>query len=180
MKPVLTTPNDVLTTPSKVVEKIDSKVRQIIADMKETLLGVDKPKGVGLAAPQIGVSLRIFITRPHDTDLLRVFINPSFAALSKKMIKGIPGSDKRLEGCLSIPRVWGLVTRHFWVKLKFMDETGTTREEKFIGFLAVIIQHEMDHLEGILFTLRVLEQKGQLFKPGEDKDGKEILEPLEI
>lgn len=180
MKPIITTPNDVLTTTAQTVVKIDHKVKQIISDMKVTLIKADNPKGVGLAAPQIGISMRIFIIRPQESDPISVFINPSYTTKSKLLIKGIPGKNGKLEGCLSVPKVWGVVTRHRWVTLSYLDETGTARQKKFTGFPAIIIQHEMDHLEGILFTQRVLEQKGTLYKPGVDENGKEVLEPLEI
>ena len=96
------------------------------------------------------------------------------------MVKGIPGSDKRLEGCLSIPKVWGMVTRYSWVKVKYLDEKGIERVDKLSGFEATIAQHELDHLDGVLFTRRVIEQKGTLYKPAIDEEGKEILEPIEI
>lgn len=180
MKPIVHTPNAILTKPTEKVGKLDARTLAYIAEMKEALLKADNPKGVGLAATQIGLSLRIFLMRPEEEDPIRVFVNPEFISKSKTMVKGIPGSDKRLEGCLSIPKVWGMVTRHKWVKLRFLDETGETHEEKFDGFFSTIVQHEMDHLDGILFPRRVLEQKGQLYKPTIDEDGKEILEPLDI
>ena len=178
MKPIVKTPNEILTTPAKNVVKIDGRVLSVIGDLKDTLIQADNPKGVGLAAPQIGLALRIFLIRPAETDSIRVFINPQFSAKSKTLVKGLP--DNKLEGCLSVPKVWGVVTRHTWIKLSYLNEAGETQTEKFTGFAAIIIQHEMDHLDGILFTWRVLEQKGQLYKPGIDENGKEILEPLEI
>lgn len=180
MKHIVHTPHEALTKPAAKISKFDTQIKAIISDMKETLVNADNPKGVGLAAPQVGLSLRIFLMRPEEEDPIRVFINPEFTAKSKTLVKGIPGSDKRLEGCLSIPKVWGMVTRHKWVKLKFMDEKGEFHEEKFEGFLSTIVQHEMDHLDGILFARRVIEQKGQLYKPVIDENGKEILEPLDI
>lgn len=180
MKPILHTPNPVLVKPAEPVAKIDAEIRRLIAQMKETLVSADNPKGVGLAAPQVGVPLRIFLIRPEEADPIRVFINPQITGRSKVMVKGIPGSDKRLEGCLSIPKVWGMVIRHRWVKLKYLDENGQIREEKLTGFASTIVQHELDHLNGVLFSRRVIEQKGTLYKPGVDENGKEILEPLEI
>lgn len=180
MKPIVTTPNEVLVKPTKHVERIDAKTKQIISDMTETLIYADNPKGVGLAATQIGISLRIFLMRPEEDDPIRTFINPVIVEKSKQLVKGIPGSDNRLEGCLSIPKVWGMVKRHLWIKLTFLDVDGISHEEKFSDFEAIIVQHEIDHLDGILFTRRVVEQKGRLYKPGIDDDGKEFLEPLEI
>ncbi|HCM37934.1 MAG: Peptide deformylase [Candidatus Gottesmanbacteria bacterium GW2011_GWB1_43_11] len=180
MKPIITTPNQVLTTRAKPVPKINHKTIQVITEMRDALIKQDQPKGVGLAAPQIGISWRIFLIRPQETDPIRVFLNPQIIVKSKKMVDGIPDADHRLEGCLSIPQVWGSVRRHESVTIKYLDEKGDEITEKFSGFPAVIIQHELDHLDGILFTRRVIEQKGKLYKPGVDDDGKEILEPLEI
>ncbi|MBI3379637.1 peptide deformylase, partial [Candidatus Gottesmanbacteria bacterium] len=84
---IITVPNKVLTTPAKTVEKIDKKIRQIIAQMKKDLLNKENPKGVGLAATQIGVSLRIFITKPTDDAPIDVFINPEIIAKSKEMVE---------------------------------------------------------------------------------------------
>jgi len=180
MKPIVITPNEVLIKPASPVEKIDAKILSLIKDMQDTLIMADNPKGVGLAAPQIGISLRIFLMRPEETDPIRVFINPRYMFKSKRIVHGIPGSENRLEGCLSIPHVWGNVKRHQSITLSFMNENDRPQEEKFSGFEAVIIQHEMDHLDGILFPRRVIEQKGRLYKPGVDDEGKEVLEPLEI
>jgi peptide deformylase len=180
MKTIIHTPHKVLITPAQKVGKIDKKILQSISELKEVLIAADEPKGVGLAAPQIGLALQIFLLRPEETDPIRVFINPEFVSKSRAMVKGIPGDDNRIEGCLSVPHVWGLVKRHESVTIRFTDEESIKQEETFSGFAATIVQHEMDHLEGILFTRRVIEQKGQLYKPGIDDDGKEILEPLEL
>ena len=80
----------------------------------------------------------------------------------------------KLEGCLSIPHIWGPVTRNTKILLEYQDLTGEKHSEWFSGFTSVIIQHEMDHLQGVLFTQRVLEQKGRLYQ---EKDGK--LEKIE-
>ena len=82
--------------------------------------------------------------------------------------------DIKLEGCLSIPRIWGPVTRNTKVLVEYQDLTGEKHTEWFSGFKSVIIQHEMDHLQGVLFTQRVLEQKGKLYQ---EKDGE--LEKIE-
>lgn len=149
--------------------------------MKEVLIAQDDPPGVGLAANQVGVDLSIFIIRPTLKSKIKVFINP-------KILKTVQGSrnlyrktsdetgivtEKRkrktvkLEGCLSIPRIWGPVKRADKILLEYQDLTSPTYEVKrgwFQGFEATIIQHEMDHLNGIAFTQRTIEQKKQLYK----------------
>jgi peptide deformylase len=111
---------------------------------------------------------------------VRVLINPLYLEKSKTTVAGIPGGENKLEGCLSIPGIWGIVTRHEWVKVRYINESGKTEETAFADFEAIIVQHEMDHLDGILFTRRVVEQKGKLYKTAVDVGGKEVLEPLEL
>lgn len=180
MKPIVKTPNIVLTSQTKKVGKIDKKIKFLITQMKDTLKGATNPKGVGLAAPQIGSLYRMFITKPSENSPIRVFINPCFVTLSKEKLKGIPHDTFKLEGCLSIPNVWGLVNRHKSVSIKFTDEYGKAHEESFSDFESIIIQHEMDHLEGILFPRRVLEQKEKLYKISYNEKGEEVLDLLEI
>ena len=185
---VITVPNKVLTTPAKKVGKIDKKIKQIIKEMKFDLVNKEKPKGVGLAAPQIGVSLRLFIIKPTDSSPISVFINPEIVSKSSELseIKRPAGGkpslkrERKLEGCLSIPNVWGYLKRPKKIKLCFLDETGKLQEKEFFGFEATIIQHELDHLNGILFTQRVLEQKQKLYQIEENEEGEEKLVDIEL
>lgn len=180
MKPIITVPNKVLINPSKKVGAVDQKIKKIINQMRLALERADNPKGVGLAAPQIGLNLRIFLMRPEETDPIRVFINPEITMKSKTQLSGIPDTDGHLEGCLSIPRVWGKVNRSKEITLKFINENGEIKSEKFTDFPAIIIQHETDHLNGVLFTKRVIEQKGRLYQPSINDKGEEVLEEIEI
>ena len=180
MKHIISTPSPYLTKSAQPVAKINSRVKQVITDMKQAIKEPQHPKGVGLAAPQIGVDWRIFIIWPDRKQTMQVFINPQFVNKSRLLTSGVPNRKNPLEGCLSIPKVWGLVKRHTWVILAYLTETGEKKTVKFTGFTATIIQHEMDHLDGILFPRRVLEQKGKLYKPGKDDEGKPVLELLEI
>lgn len=179
MKPIIHIPRPVLTTPAKPVTAFDGKLAKLIADMKEALIATSNPKGVGLAATQVGVGLRVFLTKPSDKAAIRVFINPEIIARSDTMTDGVPERSNKLEGCLSIPNVWGKVQRASSLTLRYQDETGAVHEEAFSGFLATIIQHETDHINGILFTQRVLEQKEKLFQIAEE-DGKEVLEEIQL
>jgi peptide deformylase len=180
MKPIVTVPNQALVKPTKAVGVIDKRVQKMIVEMKQALSLADNPKGVGLAASQLGFNVRIFILWPDEKETMRAIINPTITEKSTEMVKGIPSSESRLEGCLSIPNVWGMVRRHKEVTMKFLDEKGTEKSEHFTGFPAIVVQHEVDHLDGILFTMRVVQQKGTLFEPHYDKDGKEKLSPIEI
>ena len=180
MKPIVHTPNPVLTTPAKTVTSFDKRLTKLVADMKATLRATRNPKGVGLAAPQIGQSLRLFITRPTEKSEIRVFVNPEIISKSEAKTDGVPERDNKLEGCLSIPNIWGKVERAASLRLKYQDEQGGLHEETFNGFLATIIQHETDHTNGIIFVQRVLEQKGKFYESANDEDGKEILEEVTL
>ena len=180
MKPIITAPNNVLTQEAKPVVAFDSELKRLIKDMKAALNATRNPKGVGLAAPQIGVPYRVFITKPKEDVVIRVFINPIVVKSSTTQTDGVPDRGNKLEGCLSIPTIWGYVKRAESVTLSYQDEHGEKHTEKFTGFLATIIQHETDHINGTLFTHRVLEQQGKFFQTGKDKDGKEVLEEIEL
>lgn len=177
MSKIVLVPNQVLFSPAKEVKKIDKEINQIISEMKKALIATRNPKGVGLAATQIGLSLRIFITRPKETDPIRVFLNPE---IIEKNESKLDKKSEKLEGCLSVPKIWGEVKRSTSLTLRYMDENNEVKEEKFSGFMAIIVQHETDHINGILFTQRVLEQKGKLFQTVKDNDGKEVLEEISL
>jgi peptide deformylase len=183
MKPIVHIPNTVLSTTAKKIEMFDKKLATLISDMKETLEATTNPKGVGLAAPQVGESLRLFLTKPTEKAAIRVFINPVIIQQANENTSNPDtriASDSKLEGCLSIPDIWGHVHRNPTVTLQYLDETGKQHTETFTGFIATIIQHETDHINGILFTQRVLEQKGKLYEIAQDDDGKEVLEEIGI
>jgi peptide deformylase len=180
MKRIVKIPQPVLTTAAKPIINFDKRLLRLIEELKTTLMSARNPKGVGLAAPQIGEPYRVFVTRPHEKQAIRVFINPEILSRSDTLTKGVPERNNKLEGCLSIPRVWGYVKRAESLRLRYQDETGTKHEEAFTGFMATIIQHETDHLNGTLFTHRVLEQQGKFYQAGKDEDGKDILEEIEL
>lgn len=180
MKPIVCAPSSVLTSLAQTVTIFDKRLEALIGEMKTTLLATKNPKGVGLAGPQVGLSLRIFITRPKEESLTRVFINPEIISRSEDQTDGVPGRENKLEGCLSIPKIWGKVKRAKTLSLRYQDEKGNIHKEKFSGFIATIIQHETDHINGILFTQRVLAQKGKLYQTGKDEEGKEVLEEITI
>lgn len=156
--------NPILRKKAKKIEKIDKKIAMIIQSMKDTLKDQKDPEGVGLAAPQIGKNMRIFLIDYKSRK--EVFINPEIVSLdtvhSQKISKDTEG-NQILEGCLSLPHYYGPVKRAQAVTLKYQNEEGKHLEEKFTGFLAHIVQHEMDHLDGTLFVDRILEQNSKLY-----------------
>lgn len=177
---ILTTPNPILTTPSQPVEKIDKEMLDFIEEMKQTLLATTTPKGVGLAAPQVGKNWQIFLTKPYEKSAIKVFLNPEILGHSQELTKGVPEREKKFEGCLSIPKVWGIVKRYQTLKLKYKTPDNQIHTQQFSGFLATIIQHETDHLQGKLFPSRTLQQKGKLYQVKKDQEGKEELEELKL
>jgi peptide deformylase len=179
MLKIIIAPNPVLSTKVKSVTKIDKDVSAFIKQMEEALNFATDPIGVGLAAPQVNKSLAIFIARPTDKAKLQVFINPKITKAEESANKS-KGKTKKLEGCLSLKDIWGEVERAKAVWLDYMDETGKQHHKKFTGFIATIIQHEVDHLNGILFPKRVLEQKGILYESKKNSKGEDIFEELTI
>ena len=147
--------------------------------MEEILIKQKDPLGVGLAAPQVGVGLQLFLVKSKPESKTEVFINPDVLKMEKKRAtykntnkkaRAIAKKEKNaLEGCLSIPRIWAPVRRSSRVLLKYTDIEGKQKEKWFSGLKAVIVQHEMDHLEGVLFTQRALEQKAKLYEEKEEK-----------
>ena len=140
MYELITFPNDILKQKTVEVKEIDKNIKKIVSEMKKIM---KKHHGVGLAANQIGLNLSIFIA--EDKNKILTFINP-------KIIKF--GGEKILleEGCLSLPGIWGKIKRYPKVEVEYIDLFGKKRKIKAKGLLAQIIQHEMDHLNGILFA----------------------------
>jgi peptide deformylase len=152
----------ILRQKAKRVRKIDKKISKLIKDMRETLMVQKDPEGVGLAAPQIGKSLRIFVINYEKIN--KVFINPKIV----KIYKNVPvfNSKKKdlLEGCLSVPHYYGPLTRPGKITISYLNENSKRIKETFEGFIAQIIQHEMDHLEGILFIDKIIKNDIPLYK----------------
>lgn len=183
MLEIVNAPNQVLSLVAKPVLKIDKSITLLIEEMKLTLANAVDPIGVGLAAPQVGKSLNLFLTKPNPK--LRnfyVFINPVIIEQVdiEKRKETKKKRSKKLEGCLSLPSIWGEVKRANEIILEYMDENGKTHKKKFKGFMSTIIQHEVDHLNGILFPKRVLEQKGILYESGKDEDGEDVFVEMKI
>ncbi len=174
MYKLVTVPNTILNKPSRKVDTFNKQLVKIVKEMEETLNAQVDPQGVGLAAPQVGLDMAIFIMKPTPRAATEICINPVILQTSKPQTPK-PTADeddeKPLEGCLSIPRIWSPVQRPRRVQLEYQDIHGEKKQVWFTGFKAVIVQHEVDHLDGVLFTQRALEQKSQLY---EEKNGKLI------
>lgn len=172
---VVTIPNKILFQKAKPVEKFDAKLKSLAENMIETLTKGERP-GVGLSAPQIGKSIRLFICLDKETESPTVFINPEITFKSNDLTNNPATEDATLEGCLSVPKTYGLVKRSKTIKIKWQDLRGKHQKQEFSGFLSTVIQHEYDHLEGILFTDRIKEQGGKLYELIKTEEKEELVE----
>lgn len=180
MLEIVQAPNNILSQKAKPVTRITQEVLKIIAGMEKALLAAHDPVGVGLAAPQVGVDLQIFVIKPTSKSPVSVFINPKIKTLDKATNISKDEDDVKLEGCLSLLNVWGEVKRSSAISVSYMDQTGKQFKKTVKGFTAIIIQHEADHLNGILFPKRVLEQGGTLYKSSKNAKGQDEFDAIVI
>jgi peptide deformylase len=145
LRTILTAPDPVLKQKSKLVEgPVTDEHRSLMDDMLETMY---EAPGIGLAAIQVGVPLRIIVmdlAKEGEPPAPRYFVNPEILWASEELLP-------YEEGCLSVPDIYDDVERPARVKLKYLNYQGEAIEEEAEGLYAVCIQHEMDHLEGVLF-----------------------------
>ncbi len=164
IRKIYTSEDPVLRTKAKKVKKIDETTQKLIDDMIETML---EAPGVGLAAPQVGVSLRVLVIEtPEDEDDPQG--GTKLQLINPEILKA-DGEQFGEEGCLSIPGYVGMVKRNMNVTVRALNRKGKEIKIKATGFLARVLQHEIDHLDGVLFTDR-LESKEHLFKLGPDHE----------
>ncbi|MBN2433165.1 MAG: peptide deformylase [Acidobacteria bacterium] len=149
--------DDVLRRPAGTVTSFDEQLATLVQDMAETMYSAP---GIGLAAPQVGVSRRIIvvdISHNDHQDQLYALINPEVVERSEE-------NDRMEEGCLSIPGVNEAVVRPTWVKIRAQDVQGNEVEIEAEGLLARCFQHEIDHLNGILFVDRLVPFRKKLIR----------------
>ena len=140
--PIVIYPNPVLAEKCKPVEVFDSQLAQLAQDMAESMYAAS---GVGLAAPQIGKLIRLVtIDVSEEKNDLLVLVNPEIIARNDEIVE-------HEEGCLSLPGVWDKVKRPSEVVVRAQALDGTPFEKHCTGLLAVCVQHELDHLEGVVF-----------------------------
>ena len=144
IRDILVVPNPVLKQVSKPVEQVDDELRALMDDMLETMYAAP---GIGLAAIQIGEPKRVIVmdlAREGEDKQPRYFVNPEILWTSEETLP-------YEEGCLSVPEYYDEVQRPAQVKLRYLNYQGEQVEEDADGLFAVCIQHEMDHLDGVLF-----------------------------
>jgi peptide deformylase len=167
LKEIVTFPDPFLRLKAKPVKKFDKDLQTLIDDMFETMRA---EPGVGLAAPQIGESMRLVVIEyaeePEDEDAPEpkpkryVLVNPEITQKSEEMVEG-------MEGCLSVPGLIGTVDRHEKVTVKALTRHGKPQKVKAEGWMARILQHELDHLDGVLY----IDRANEIYEPAsEDAD----------
>ena len=161
LREVVTIPEPVLRQKAKKVKNFDGDLQGLIDDMVETMR---EAPGVGLAAPQVAVSNRLVVVEFGDEEdetvepKLYVVVNPEIVKHSQETVNGV-------EGCLSIPNIVGDVDRYESIVVKGQNRHGQPMKIKASGWLARIFQHEIDHLEGVLFT----DLANQVWQPQENE-----------
>lgn len=167
---ILTYPDERLKQVSQPVERFDDELRAFLADLEQTMLA--GPGGVGIAAPQVGRFQRIVIvdcsrTRKPVPNHGRLFIiNPEISKWD--------GMAVGREGCMSVPDYTGNVIRAEQVTLRYQDSDGESRELSAEGYEARAIQHEIDHLDGLLFLDRLVSRRNDLFRRKVYQQGEDI------
>ena len=157
IKKIIEAPNEILSTKTSKVRFDDVELNEIIKDLTDTTNHQKEPEAAGLAAPQIGYSKRICLVREfreipdseNFTIINHIMINPKIISASKEL-------DIDYESCLSIPNMYGKVLRHTSIKLMYQSPDGSEKKIRAKDFFARVIQHELDHLDGVLFTKRIL------------------------
>jgi len=154
-------PEAVLRQKAKKVPKVDASIRRLIGDMLETMIQVE---GVGLAAPQVGISLRVAVLQMPEEEPIAI-VNP-------KVVKRA-GERLVMEGCLSVPGYQGEIKRSVSVIVKGLDQQGKEIRIKATGLMAQALEHEIDHLNGMLYVDRI-DDEAKLYKIEPEKDKIEL------
>ena len=167
--PVLEIPNNILLQKAQPVEAVNDEIKQLLSDMLETMYATH---GVGLAGNQVGVLKRVVVLdcadKDDEPDPIKM-VNPKIIWKSEEMIC-------HNEGCLSIPRQYADVVRHAEVEVEYTNENGEIKRRRTGGLLAIGIQHELDHLEGILFIDYVSPLKRKMMLKRLEKNRKRAAE----
>lgn len=181
---IITAPHPTLREIAKEVTVFDKKFFKFLDELADTLIKKEQPKGVALAAPQVNKPVRVFAAilgeknQDSSKPVIEFFINPKITKFSNKKILGAADGSERFEGCLSIPLLYGPVPRYEWLEIEYQSLTNLdlknkpeikTKKAKFTDFDARVIQHEYDHLDGILFTDLILKNNLPVYV---DEDGK--------
>lgn len=153
IRPILYSENPLLRRKSRKVQRVTEEVEELIQDMFETMRAAN---GVGLAAVQIGVPLRVIVVGiPEDVE--DPAAGTTLALINPEIVRASPEVEEGVEGCLSVPGWAGNVPRHVEITVRGLDRKGKPVRMKAQGYLARVLQHEIDHTEGVLFLDRATE-----------------------
>lgn len=169
---------DALRKKSQPVRVVNRRVKKLIKDLKDTLLA--NSNGIGLAAPQINVHSRVIIVRTggRSDDDGDAEPGPPIALINPEIVEA--GQDLRdFDGCLSFPGLFAETVRPHYLRVTGLDEWGKPFERVFEGFDAVVVHHEIDHLNGVLFIDRV-EKVEDLYRVQEDENGELVRVPVSL
>lgn len=159
---------------SEPVRVINRRIKKLIKDLKDTLL--DRGDGIGLAAPQINVHSRVVVVRlgGHNEDKSEP--DPPIALINPEIIEA-KNDEKDFDGCLSFPGLFAETVRPHYLRVTGLDEWGNPIDRVFEGFDAVLVHHEIDHLDGVLFIDRVTNLE-DMYRVREDENGELVRVPV--
>jgi len=158
---ILLYPHPILKKMARQIERFDEEIDSLVQDLIDTMR--EGPGSVGVAAPQIGVSLRLCVVDVSGSKLGREN-NHGLLLLANPEIVEREGAAIMREGCMSVPDYTGDVERSTRIVIRYLDANGNSRQIEATGFEAVAIQHELDHLDGVLFLDRIVSLKTGLFR----------------
>jgi len=168
MSTILSVPDQHLRAISTPITTITTDLQEQIEDLIDALKGAHNPEGVGLSFPQIGINKRGFAT--YLEKKIRIYLNPMILDMSEETTLGGTPDRPTLEGCLSIPHLYGPVPRAKKIKFTALDEHGLEINKTLTSFPARVFLHELDHLDGILFTDYTLRHNLPLYFSDQDQD----------
>jgi peptide deformylase len=171
LRQIIVAPDPVLKAKAKPVDRVDDELRQMMDDMLDTMY--DAP-GIGLAAPQIGISKRVIvvdIAQENEPKAALRMVNPELVWVSDE-------DATYEEGCLSVPEHYADVVRPAEIRVRYLDQDGKQQELQANGLLATVIQHEMDHLDGVLFIDHLSSLKRNMILRKLLKSRKQVLDEV--
>lgn len=158
VKPIVTIPNPVLTTKTENVVEITNEIRTLAKDLLDTLDHAKEPEGAGLAATQLGSNKRMCVVRQffQTSSVSNKISHRDLILINPKIVSKSTDTDIEWEGCLSVPDTYGKVIRFKKIKVRAQTLEGDDIQITATDFLARVMQHEIDHLDGVLFTSRIV------------------------
>jgi len=172
---IIIAPNPVLVKSSRPITNINQDIQELAKNLTSSLAN----RGIGLSAPQIGQNKAIFITKIPQGKT-KIFINPAIIDHSEEKQYFYLAENENhphknhhpepfLEGCLSLPHLYGTVKRWANIEAQWLNINGQTTKQTLIGLEAIVFQHELDHLKGLLFPDRIKKEGGQFFQEKKDQ-----------